>query len=157
MTETERILDQLERAFSGDAWYGDSLLEILENVRMEKALARPFPNALNIWELVLHLTFTEEIMRRRIEGEEAKILGAEDFPAISETSETAWENSVRELKSSHEKLVETIKNLDDARLDETVKGYDHSKYFLLHGLIQHLIYHAGQIALIKKILANEQI
>lgn len=154
MTETERTLDQFERAFSGDAWYGDSLSEILENVTTEKALARPFPNALNIWELVLHLTFTEEIMRRRIEGEAAKIVGAEDFPTVSETSEAAWENTLEELKTSHEKLVKTIKNLNDAQLDETVKGYDHSKYFLLHGLIQHLVYHAGQIALIKKMLAD---
>lgn len=154
MTETERILDQFERAFSGDAWYGDSLLEILGNVTTEKALARPFSNALNIWELVLHLTFTEEIMRRRIEGETLKIIGSEDFPTVSETSETAWKNAIRELKNSHEKLTETIKDLNDAQLDETVKGYDHSKYFLLHGLIQHLIYHAGQIALIKKILVN---
>ena len=89
MTETERIRDQFERAFGGDAWYGDGLLEILENVTTEKALARPFPNALNIWEIILHLTFTEEIMRRRIEGEEAKIVGAEDFPPVSETSEAA--------------------------------------------------------------------
>lgn len=155
MTETERIRDQLERAFSGDAWYGDSFLEILESVTAEKALARPFSNALNIWELVLHLTFTEEIMRRRIEGEEAKISGAEDFPQILESGEAAWENAIRELKDSHEKLVETIENLADARLDETVKGSEHSKYFLIHGLIQHLVYHAGQIALIKKFLADK--
>jgi uncharacterized damage-inducible protein DinB len=157
VTETERILDQFERAFSGDAWYGDSILEILENVRAEKALARPFPNALNIWQIVLHLTFTEKVMRRRLEGEEAKIVGSEDFPPVPETSETAWENAIRELKNSHEKLKETIKNLDDAQLDESVKGWDHSKYFLLHGLIQHLIYHGGQIALIKKFSANEQL
>ena len=32
MSETARIADQLRRAFSGEAWHGDSLLEILNGV-----------------------------------------------------------------------------------------------------------------------------
>lgn len=154
MSEIERIRDQLERAFDGEAWYGNSLCEILADVTAEKAVARPFPQALNIWELVLHVTFTEEIMRRRIEGERAEISGAEDFPSIQDTSEPAWKQTLENLQNSHQKLKETINQLDETQLNETVAGQDYSKYFLLHGLIHHLIYHAGQIALLKKALGQ---
>ncbi len=152
MTETARIKDQLQRAFGGDAWYGNSLTEILAGVSAEKAVAHLFPNALSIWELVLHLTFTEEIMRRRIEGEQAAISGDEDFPKVSDPSEAAWQNALGNLRDSHEKLKCAIDKLENENLDEKLKIYDHSKYHLLHGLIQHLVYHAGQIALLKKFL-----
>jgi len=32
MTEVERIVDQAQRAFEGDAWHGPSLMAILEGV-----------------------------------------------------------------------------------------------------------------------------
>lgn len=152
MTETARIKDQLQRAFSGDAWYGSSLIEILADVSAKKAAAHLFPNALSIWELVLHLTFTEEIMLRRIEGEQAAISGDEDFPKVFDSSEAAWQNALEKLQASHEKLKNAIDKLENEKLDEKLKTYDHSKYHLLHGLIQHLVYHAGQIALLKKFL-----
>lgn len=154
MTEVERILDQLERAFDGEAWYGNSLREILVDITAEKAAARPFPQALNIWELVLHITFTEEIMRRRIEGERADFSNSEDFPAVQDTSETAWQQTLENLENSHRNLKNTINRLDETELNEKVAGWDYSKYFLLHGLIQHLVYHAGQIALLKKALGQ---
>lgn len=150
MTETERITDQLERAFNGEPWYGDSHTDILAGVAAETAAARLFPNALSIWELVLHIIFTEEINRRRLEGEAAEFSDREDFPPVQNVSEAAWQETLEKLADSHRKLVTTINQLDDAQLNEKVTGKDHSKYFVLHGLVQHLIYHAGQIALLKK-------
>lgn len=55
MKETDRIRDQLERAFSGNAWHGPSVLEILENVTASQAAAHPIAGANSIWELVLHI------------------------------------------------------------------------------------------------------
>ena len=43
-----------------------------------------------------------------------------------------------------------IAALDPERLDERVRGKPYSVYFMLHGVIQHNLYHAGQIALLKK-------
>jgi uncharacterized damage-inducible protein DinB len=157
MTETERIIDQLKRAFDGEPWYGDSLNNILTDVTAQIAAARLFPNALSIWELVLHLTFTEEIMRRRIEGEAAEFSDREDFPPVEDMSEAAWRETLENLANSHRKLIATISSLADAQLNDTVTGRDHSKYFLLHGLIQHLIYHAGQVALLKKGLRQQNL
>lgn len=156
MTEVERLADQSRRAFSGEAWYGDSLEEILEGVTAEEAGARPFPGAHNIWELVLHVTFTEEIMRLRIEGERAEFSDGEDFPPVRDASEAAWGATLEALADSHRKLSDTISRLSEAELDEKVLGRDHSKYFLLHGLIQHAVYHAGQIALLKKMGASNR-
>jgi len=47
-------------------------------------------------------------------------------------------------------LRETIAKLDDEKLKEKAAGQEYSIYFMLHGVIQHDLYHAGQIALLKK-------
>ena len=36
-------------------------------------------------------------------------------------------------------------------LDDQLPGRKHSFYFMLHGVIQHNLYHAGQIAVLKKL------
>ncbi len=43
-----------------------------------------------------------------------------------------------------------IANLPDSRLDEIVVGKEYPVYHMLHGVAQHVLYHAGQIALLKK-------
>jgi len=53
MRESERIADQLKRAFEGKSWHGPSLLEILKDVTAGQAAARPIPGAHSIWEIVL--------------------------------------------------------------------------------------------------------
>ena len=42
--------------------------------------------------------------------------------------------------------------LDDAQLDEPILADMSSRYVSLHGAVQHTLYHAGQIALVKKAL-----
>ena len=151
MTETHRINSQLKRAQEGEAWHGPSLRELLEGVTAEQAAARPIPNAHCIWELVTHVIAWEQIARRRLEGEAPTEIPDEiNFPPVIDESETAWQATLQSLEASNRSLRESIKKIDDARLEENATGVSYSNYFLLHGVIQHDLYHAGQIALLKK-------
>jgi uncharacterized damage-inducible protein DinB len=150
MTEVERIEDQLQRTFEGEAWYGDSLSEILAGVTAEMASARPVGQVHSIMEIILHLSFTEDVMRRRIEGEHATFSEGEDLFSVEGVSEDAWKDALVRLETSHTKLREVIRKLKEEDLEAKVAGREQSVYFLLHGLIQHLIYHAGQITVLKK-------
>ncbi|PYS87293.1 MAG: DinB family protein, partial [Acidobacteria bacterium] len=73
MTEIERILDQLKRAYEGNAWHGPSVREVLAGITAEQAHARPLPNAHSIWELVHHIAVWENVGRRRLTGDRAAI------------------------------------------------------------------------------------
>jgi uncharacterized damage-inducible protein DinB len=153
MTETHRINSQLKRAQEGQAWHGPSLRELLAGVTSEQAAARPIPNAHSIWELINHIIAWEQIARRRLEGEgEMEILDEVNFPPVTDASEAAWQATLQALQESHRGLREGVKKIDDAKLEETVPGTRYSNYVLLHGVIQHDLYHAGQIALWKKAL-----
>jgi uncharacterized damage-inducible protein DinB len=155
MTEIERILDQLKRAYEGNAWHGPAVKEVLAGVTAEQAHARPLRNAHSIWELMRHLAVWEDVGRRRLEGDRAQIeiSSPEDWPAPSDTSEAAWEQAKAALDRGHEALVEAIARVPESRLDEPIFEGMSTVYVTLHGVIQHDLYHAGQIAMLKKALS----
>ena len=151
MTEILRILDQLDRTFEGDAWHGPPLRELLKNVSARQASVKPPFGSHCIWEIVLHITAEQDVTRRRLGSETIIDLPPElDWPRISDASDAAWQRTMNRLVESKEKLRQRISELSDERLEEIVPGKGYSIYVLLHGVIQHNIYHAGQIAILKK-------
>jgi uncharacterized damage-inducible protein DinB len=154
MTEIERILDQLKRAYEGNAWHGPSVREALAGVTAAQAQARPLTNAHSIWELVQHIAVWEDVGRRRLEGDRAPvdISSPEDWPLADEKNQTAWEQAKAALDRGHESLREAIARVPESRLDEPIFEGMSTVYVTLHGVIQHDLYHAGQIAMLKKAL-----
>ena len=152
MTELERIREQLKRAFEGDAWHGPSVMEVLNDVTAQQAATRVFPSAHSIWELTLHIGAWEGACLARIQGERAELTDAEDWPALLETSETAWQRCKSALVDGNQKLRDAIASLDKQRLDEPILPGMPSVYITVQGVVQHDLYHAGQIAILKKAL-----
>lgn len=152
MTEIQRILDQLKRAFEGNAWHGPAVLEVLAGVTAAHAHARPLANAHSIWELVQHIAVWEDVGRRRLTGDRAPIAisSPEDWPPPEDTSEAAWDQAKAALDRGHQALVEAIARVPETRLDEPIFEGMSTVYVTLHGVIQHDLYHAGQIAMLKK-------
>ncbi len=152
-SEAARIADQLRRAFEGEAWHGDSVLEILKGVSAERAAARPIKNGHTIWELVLHIAAWDGAVRRRMGGVAVTLSDAENFPPVRDTSEAAWGKALAEVRHAHEELMAAVSAMTDTRLYERVPGKEgahYTFYYMLHGVVQHELYHAGQIALLKK-------
>ena len=150
MREVERIEEQLRRAYEGEAWHGPALREVLADVTAARAAARPLPDAHSIWEIVLHVAAWTNVVRRRIGGEWTDAPDEGDWPEARETSEAAWRDALARLEENQRELRRAVARLDDARLDEPLAAGKSSFYVTLHGLIQHHLYHAGQIALLKK-------
>lgn len=154
MTETHRINSQLKRAYQGEAWHGPSLRELLADVSHTQAARKPIPTAHSIWELVQHIIAWEEVVRRRLAGEVVTdIPDAVNFPVSNDATEAAWQATLQALAASNQALRDSIKQCDEARLEQIVPGMGYTNYFMLHGVIQHALYHAGQIALLKKLTA----
>ncbi|HEX8184215.1 MAG TPA: DinB family protein [Blastocatellia bacterium] len=150
MKELKAIEDQLKRAYEGEAWHGPSIKEILAGVTAEQASRHRITGSHNIWEIVLHIAAWEGAVRRRLEGDYVSEPAEGDWPTIDDTSEASWRETLAKLESNHMKLRETIAGLDGERLFEPLAEGKPSAYFTLHGIIQHDLYHAGQIALLKK-------
>jgi hypothetical protein len=154
-TECNRIANQLASAIDGEAWYGDSLRQILKGVSPKRAQAHPVPNVHSIWELLRHVESWVKFAIGAVEGVPIPpwpaMPKAQDWPTVVDTSNAAWNQTVDAFFSHHLKLVETISAFTDQRLEATVPGRSYNFYRLFHGTIQHVVYHAGQIALLKKV------
>ena len=151
MNLLEHIADQLERIYDGDAWHGDAIKPILHGVDSQKANRKPIPNAHSIWEIVNHTAAWQNTVMTCLQGEAYHNLdGEEDWPPIEETSEEAWQTALKALEEATYSLKSSILNFSETRLHENVPSKNFTFYVLLHGVIQHNLYHAGQIALLKK-------
>jgi uncharacterized damage-inducible protein DinB len=156
MREVERIADQLKRAHEGGAWHGPSVRELLEGLMAAEAAARPVGSAHSIRELVEHIEAWERAILRRLGGDPAKIYNTEeDWPPTPEASEDSWQRAQKKLADTDAALREAVLALDDSQLDEPIIEGMSSRYVSLHGAVQHTLYHAGQIALVKKALGEK--
>jgi uncharacterized damage-inducible protein DinB len=153
MSEVERIADQLKRAHEGGAWHGPALSELLRGVTAEQAAARPVGGAHSIWESVAHVEAWEGAILRRLGGDPAQIYDTEeDWPATGEVSERAWRKTLERLTKTYLALRDAVLGLEDEELDAPILPNMSSRYVSLHGAVQHTLYHAGQIALVRKAL-----
>jgi uncharacterized damage-inducible protein DinB len=150
MTEIDRIADQLERGFDGDAWHGDSLLKILEGVNARQAAATPIANAHSIWEIVNHIRAWRTAVEARLAGQVRELAGTADWPPVTDRSDTAWRDCIRDLCQRHQSFITAVRAFPESKLNDMAPNRDHSYYVLLHGMVQHDLYHAGQIAILKK-------
>jgi uncharacterized damage-inducible protein DinB len=150
MSEISRIRDQFRRSLEGNAWHGPALNEILEDVTAEMASAKPLPGAHSIWELVLHIAAWQSAAIRMLRTEAVHLSDEEDWPEPA--GGESWRDDVQKLRATHLELDASIAQLDDSKLNDPVAARDYNVYFLLHGIIQHGLYHGGQIALLKKAL-----
>jgi hypothetical protein len=148
MTEIERIARMFRQTFEGKPYYGPSVLGALVGVTAEVAAQKPVRDAHSIWEIVLHLVVELQYALEVVEGTAGPYGGT--WPQVVATTEAAWEEAVAELKSANRALVRAIRKFDDSILEQKPVHVRGPFYTMLHGTMQHNIYHAGQIAILKR-------
>ncbi len=150
MTEIERIRDQYQRGWDGEAWHGPSLCEILRDVTASEGNARPIARAHTIAEIVQHLSYWRWAAVERVAGKLVSPAHDEQWSPLRDASEAAWQEALALLESRHQTLKQTLAKLSDEQLTQPIAGRNYNLYVQLHGNLQHDIYHIGQIALLKR-------
>ena len=159
MTTLERLAAFIQQAYDGEAdrpdvgWHGPSVSGLLRDLTAEEALRRVLPGTHTIWELVLHLGGTYRLVLRRLAGGDPQLTPAEDWPAVPEPTAANWPDAVHSLRSLNQQIRHAVRGFDERRLDQPITpepAYTAWTQFI--GITQHDLYHAGQIALLKKAL-----
>src|SRR6185312_2331521 len=154
-TECVRIADQLRNSFAGDAWHGPSIQELLSDVTAEQAYAHPVATAHSIWELVLHIGVWTRLAAASTDGIPMPAFvenmpPEQNWPLIKDSGPEAWKTAKDETLHAADELAAVIEQFGDDRLGETVPGRSYGFYKLFHGIVQHSLYHAGQVAILKR-------
>jgi uncharacterized damage-inducible protein DinB len=147
MRPTERLLDQLNRAYGGEAWHGPALRNLLDGVTEAQAKARPIRNGHSILELVVHIETWIDVVTRRVSGQ---VVDANSVPDWADVTKTTWKGAVEGLERAESRLSDAVARLSSEDLDKPVPGEKRSIYSEIMGALQHNVYHAGQIAILKK-------
>jgi uncharacterized damage-inducible protein DinB len=155
MSETARLVQELEREHAGDPWHGSSVTDILKGVSAAEAASRVLPGVHTIWEIVLHMTAWKNEASQRLAGAPAGDPQEGDWPETGAPTPERWYDTLQRLDAAHIALVAAVRDLPESRLLEPVNdlrdraaGTGQSLYVLLHGSVQHDAYHAGQIAML---------
>ena len=149
MNEVKFLRDQLETTFKGDSWHGPNLVRTLSGIDYEQAMKRPLGERHNIWEITYHMIFWMEEVRKSVRDH--KNLNPDkknDWPESGATEEE-WEQSVNRLEAAVNMTLDELSNWTDEDLEETVPGAKFTFRQMLHGVIHHNLYHAGQINILK--------
>jgi uncharacterized damage-inducible protein DinB len=152
MSEMERILDQFQRVWDGDAWHGPSLRVVLHDVTAGEANARPIAGSHTIAEIVQHLSYWRRAMVERVAGKLVSPAHDEQWPPPRDASESAWQETLALLESRHQAVMQALKGLNEEHLTQPIAGRNYDVYVQLHGTLQHDAYHIGQIAFLKRAL-----
>lgn len=154
MSEVKRQIELMKLTFDGDetgeARFGPALMHLLKDVDSKRANLRPLADGHTIWEIVLHIIAWKRYTATRLRDQRSDMNGDIDWPKPVDTSEVAWEKTVQELRDIQTELVNASTALRDDQLDSPVAGGKVLRYLVLQGIMQHDIYHAGQIGLLKK-------
>ena len=153
--ETQYIIKSFESTLSGQPWFGRAVYEILGEVDEAKASTKPNGTEHSMIELIWHMNTWAEFVLGSLENrsaEDMKAIEANDWREIDPKTHS-WKKGLEQLKAIHNKIVEILnQKTDDSFLGEIVPLRKFNFRFMLNGLVQHNIYHLGQVAYVKKML-----
>jgi uncharacterized damage-inducible protein DinB len=157
--EVDRLFDQLRRAHDGDPWHGSPVMSILSGVTAAQAATPPPNGAHSIWAIVLHMTAWRREVAARAAGAPAGEPAAGDWPGVPEPTEPEWRKALADLTAAHHEVLGAAERLSEDEVFAPTNdprngplGTGVTRYELLHGLVQHDAYHAGQIGILKRVL-----
>jgi uncharacterized damage-inducible protein DinB len=153
--EIESIIRNLQNTLEGTPWFGRAVYELLNEIDESKTSVKPDNAEHSLLELLWHMnTWAEFTLKRLQKAKEPDLAATEelDWREIDPSVHT-WKKGLAEYKKIHTQIIKELKTKDDELLKENLDNRDYNFRFLLNGLIQHNIYHIGQIAYIKKLVA----
>ena len=149
--QIQKIADSYQAVTIKGAWYGPTVAELIAKIPVELATTPPVPGAHSISELLQHLLLWNERIRNTSESYPMPRWDAEKEwaePAIP------WKELVARWNQSRDLLEERIRKFPAADLTKQVPGRDYPYETMFHGILQHSIYHSGQIAMVLSMLQS---
>ncbi len=152
MNETQRIADSYRAATVKGAWYGPTLAELLAGISPELAIKAPLPEAHSIAALLQHLLLWNERIRNT---SDSNLMPRWDAEREWAEPPVPWNDLVIRWNQSRDLLEEKIRSFPAADLTKQVAGRSYPYETMFDGIVQHAIYHSGQIAMVLSMLRSQ--
>jgi uncharacterized damage-inducible protein DinB len=152
--EIARIVKSLASNLNGKGWFGNNLQQQLEGITAEKAAKIPQNLNHSIAEIINHMMAWRLFIVEKLNGNaDYEVWETDlDWVKITQLSELDWQNLQNQLTENQALLVKTITEKAEALLDAKVDGREYNFRLMLNGIVQHDIYHIGQISIVRKLV-----
>jgi len=153
-----QYIDQFTAIYDGQPWYGNSLCQILEKVTPLKGFWQPARDAHSIAQLVSHMIYWRQSLIKRLKGDltyKSSMQSDENWKSNEQLKKQGWKSLMNSLAESQAQLLSLLSNQKDALLK---KKYSDKAIFeeLMNGILQHDLYHIGQIAYLTSIYPKKR-
>jgi len=157
-TIADKLQTSLQQILAHDPWYGPATYDIFDGITFEMAYETPPGSVHNIAGILLHMLGWTQEVTARMGGQSAGDPAGGDWPDPGTPDEDKWKQLIADFKLANVTLAGVISNfpednwqspINDTRYGEQDTGVSYEE--MIDGLIQHHVYHSGQIALLKRI------
>ena len=150
-----QYMNHFKAVYNGNPWYGETIALKLDGID-DLAFVRPLENVHSIAEVVAHMTYWRKSLISRLNKDEsfnASVESEDNWRDPLQLRKEGWDKVRSDFETSQEAIVEALSRQPDTIL-ETEYSEGHTFEYLIQGVIDHDIYHLGQIGLIRKMLAE---
>ncbi|MGK2863977.1 MAG: DinB family protein [Chitinophagaceae bacterium] len=155
MNWTKQMAVHFRQVHFGGNWTDVNLKDSLENLTWQQATTSIY-NLNTIAALVYHMNYYVSAVLEVLLGKSLNASDKYSFDMPPVTSQEDWEKLMNKTWTDAEKFAELIEELPEAMLSETFSDEKYGNYYRnIHGVIEHVHYHLGQVVLIKKVLRHQ--
>ncbi|MEE9374345.1 MAG: DinB family protein [Saprospiraceae bacterium] len=154
------LLSRIKNAFSLQPWYGVSVMKTLNAISYQNV--NKCPDTLerkSIANLIAHMIVWKEFIIRKLDNDhdfDIALSSNKDWPETYISDDIEWKKLLSRLENCHQNILSRIEAKPEPEFLENVPGKNYKWMFAIDGVIQHDIYHLGQINLVKKLLGSER-
>lgn len=153
-----RFAAQFSAMYNGKPWFGDSICQILKSITPAKAYWQPNDGAHSIAQITSHMIYWRQSLIKRLNGDldyKPSMTSEDNWRSNEQLKKTGWKSLQKSLHESQALLLSVLTKQKDSILNK--KYSDKANYQdLINGILQHDLYHTGQIAYLKSIYRNKK-
>lgn len=154
---------ELRRSLYGPAWHGPALVESLRDTTFAEAIVHPIGEAHSVAEIAVHCAAWLEEVARRLDGGAPRLPARGDWNDTRDFGPADWERTLHEVEAAGRALDDALAGLPTDRLlavcgdtaaHDAPLGSNVRFAAMINGVIQHNVYHAGQVVMLTKALRD---
>ena len=156
--QIQKISHRLDQIFKGQTWYGEPIFPKLKQLNFQHLNDKANDHSASIAQLLKHMINWRHFVIAKLNGDadySIKMNSEEDWPQLTLEDESEWNQLLDQLKESQEIIQQLLSDKQDILLTQKVPGKAYNYELMLEGIIQHDLYHFGQICFLHKRLYSK--
>jgi uncharacterized damage-inducible protein DinB len=147
------IIRQLRELEEGSLWFDQSFKSKLDHLSTGVVFVQPVPGVHSVAEHVAHIIAWRKECIARFHGDKFDLMNTPaDWPSVAELRGTGWPALKDQLYQSTHDLIRLFDGVDDTYLNKPFRDTTYNNHYLIEGILQHDIYHLGQIGVTLKLI-----